>query len=84
MVALRLAQANMIGPAGYISMEDGEAIEIVHRATRGGGERSGLLEMGGLGAIPDEIKFRTSEVSIRGFWSYYAALMNMEPEGAPQ
>ena len=40
--------------------------------------------MGGLGPIPDEIKFRTSEVSIRGFWSYYAVLMNMEPEGAPR
>ena len=81
MLDLRLAQSNMIGPAGYISMEDGEAIEITHRATRGEHGKSGLLEMGGLGAIPDEIKFRTSEVSIRGFWSYYAALMNMEPEG---
>ena len=84
MLALRLAQANMIGPAGYISMEDGEAIELVHRATKGEVGKSGLLEMGGLGAIPDEIKFRTSEVSIRGFWSYYASLMNMEPDGVPQ
>ncbi len=84
LLSLRLAQANMIGPAGYISMEDGEAIEIVHRATRGEPERSGLLEMGGLGAIPDEIRFRTSEVSIRGFWSYYAALMNLEPDGVSQ
>ena len=84
MLAMRLVQANMIGPAGYISMEDGEAIEIVQRATKGERTISGLLEMGGLGPIPDEIKFRTSEVSIRGFWSYYAVLMNMEPEGAPR
>jgi len=83
LTSLRLAQANMIGPAGYISMEDGEAIEIVHRATRCERDRSGLLEMGGLGPIPDEVKFRTSEVSIRGFWSYYAALMGLQPEGAP-
>ena len=82
MMELRLAQANMVGPAGYISMEDGEAIELVHRATRGEDVKSGLLEMGGLGAIPDEIRFRTSEVSIRGFWSYYAELMNMKPDGA--
>jgi anthranilate 1,2-dioxygenase large subunit len=82
MLELRLAQANLIGPAGYISMEDGEAIELVHRATRGERAASGLLEMGGLGPIPDEIKFRTSEVSIRGFWSYYAALMSMEPDEA--
>ena len=79
---LRLAQSNMIGPAGYISMEDGEAIEIVHRATKGEATTSGLLEMGSLGEIPDEIRFRTSEVSIRGFWSYYAALMDMKPDGA--
>ena len=82
MMELRLAQANMVGPAGYISMEDGEAIELVHRATRGEDVKSGLLEMGGLGAIPDEIRYRTSEVSIRGFWSYYAELMNMKPDGA--
>lgn len=82
MLGLRLAQANMIGPAGYISMEDGEAIELAHRATRGERDASGLLEMGGRGAIPEEIRFRTSEVSLRGFWSYYAALMNFEPRGA--
>ncbi len=84
MTELRLAQSNMIGPAGYISMEDGEAIEIVHRATKGERATGGLLEMGGLGPIPDEIRFRTSEVSIRGFWSYYAALMNMQPGDTPR
>ena len=29
----RLRQANLVGPAGLVSMEDGEAIEIVHRAS---------------------------------------------------
>ena len=31
----RLLQANLVGPAGLISMEDGEAIEITHRAVAG-------------------------------------------------
>ena len=29
----RLRQANLVGPAGLVSMEDGEAIEIAHRAS---------------------------------------------------
>ncbi len=30
----RLRQANLVGPAGLVSMEDGEAIEIAHRASQ--------------------------------------------------
>ena len=30
----RLRQANLVGPAGLVSMEDGEAIEIAHRASK--------------------------------------------------
>ena len=42
----RLLQTNLIGPAGYVSMEDGEAIEIVApldrvRARRDHGDRDG-------------------------------------------
>jgi len=33
---LRLKQANLVGPAGFISMEDGEAIELVQRAIERG------------------------------------------------
>src|SRR5260370_41614666 len=29
-----LRQANLVGPAGLVSMEDGEAIEIAHRASQ--------------------------------------------------
>ena len=32
---MRVLQANLIGPAGYISMEDTEATELVHRAASG-------------------------------------------------
>src|SRR3546814_3384719 len=30
---MRMLQANLVGPAGYISMEDTEATELVQRAT---------------------------------------------------
>ena len=37
--------------------------------------------MGGAGEISDR-DYRVTDVSVRGFWSYYAELMGMEPEGA--
>jgi anthranilate 1,2-dioxygenase large subunit len=81
MTAHRLLQANMVGPAGFISMEDGEAIEIAHRASRGEDEACSVIEMGGGGPITD-LDHRVNDVPCRGFWSYYAELMGLEPEGA--
>jgi len=81
MTAHRLLQANMVGPAGLISMEDGEAIEIAHRASRGETGACSVIEMGGGGPITD-LDHRINDVPCRGFWSYYAELMGMEPEGA--
>jgi len=83
MVQHRLRQANLIGPAGLVSMEDGEAIELVHRATAGETTASEVIEMGGGGEIVDK-SFRINDVSLRGFWSYYAEIMNISPEGAVQ
>lgn len=77
----RLLQANMVGPAGFISMEDGEAIEITHRATAGEREACSVIEMGGGGPITN-LEHRVNDVPVRGFWSYYAELMGIEPEGA--
>lgn len=75
MVSHRLQQANMVGPAGYISMEDGEAIEITHRASRTSQDAYAVIEMGGTGSLPERVDFRASEVPIRGFWSHYVTLM---------
>jgi anthranilate 1,2-dioxygenase large subunit len=77
----RLNQFNLLGPGGYVSMEDAEAIEIVHKGTRGALDRNAVLEVGGKGPIVD-CAFRVTDVSVRGFWSYYAEVMGMEPEGA--
>ena len=81
MILHRLRQANMSGPAGYVSSEDGEAVEIVHRATKNAGNSQSIVEMGGCGPIPDRIETRINDVAIRGFWSYYSELMGIEPEG---
>jgi anthranilate 1,2-dioxygenase large subunit len=77
----RLRQANLIGPAGLVSMEDGEAIEVTHRASRPDPLRTTIIELGGGGVISDR-DYRVHDVPLRGFWSYYAELLGIEPDGA--
>jgi anthranilate 1,2-dioxygenase large subunit len=76
----RLVQANMVGPAGLISMEDGEAIEIVQRGVLGENQACSVIEMGGGGPITD-LDHRINDVPVRGFWSYYAEVMGFEADG---
>jgi anthranilate 1,2-dioxygenase large subunit len=83
MTAHRINQANMVGPAGLISMEDGEAIELVQRATAREPDAAGVVEMGGVGPM-ENLDTRVNEIPIRGFWSYYSELMGIEPTGAPR
>ncbi len=72
---LRLRQANMVGPAGYISMEDGAVGAFVQRALPGTrGERS-IVMMGGDGV--ESQASRATETSIRGFWKAYRSLMGL-------
>jgi anthranilate 1,2-dioxygenase large subunit len=77
----RLRQANLVGPAGLVSMEDGEAIEIAHRASRPENNGTTVIELGGAGIISDR-DYRVTDVPLRGFWSYYAELLGIEPAGA--
>jgi anthranilate 1,2-dioxygenase large subunit len=80
----RLMQANMVGPAGLISMEDGEAIEITHRATKTEPESAcSVVEMGGAGPILN-LEHRVNDIAVRGFWSGYARMMGFAPEGGEE
>src|SRR5213078_4864808 len=74
MVVHRLRQANLVGPAGLVSMEDGEAIEIAHRASKPEVDGATVIELGGAGVISDR-DYRVTDVPLRGFWSYYAELL---------
>jgi phenylpropionate dioxygenase-like ring-hydroxylating dioxygenase large terminal subunit len=75
LTAMRLKQANMVGPAGYISMEDGAVGAFVQRALPGTGAASSVVMMGGHGA--ESQPTRATETSIRGFWKAYRALMGV-------
>ncbi|HUA55274.1 MAG TPA: Rieske 2Fe-2S domain-containing protein [Candidatus Sulfotelmatobacter sp.] len=70
----RIKQANMVGPAGLISMEDGEALELVQRASLAEQQACAVVEMGGVGPIVS-LDTRVNEIPIRGMWSYYSELM---------
>src|SRR6516162_4246571 len=73
MTARRLAQANLSGPAGYVSMEDGAVGGFIQRAIRGSEDAHSVLEMGGLDHASEPN--RTTEASVRGFWHAYRPLM---------
>jgi terephthalate 1,2-dioxygenase oxygenase component alpha subunit len=75
MTERRLKQANLVGPAGYISMEDGAATAFVQRGVKGAAERSAFVEMGGRGVASDES--RVSETSVRGLWQAYRRHMDL-------
>ncbi len=75
MRARRLKQANLVGPAGYISMEDGCIGGFVQKAIKGVSGEVGVVPMGG--DKVESTKARATEVSIRGFWKAYRAAMGM-------
>ena len=72
---VRLKQLNLVGPAGYISMEDGAVGGFVQRGIAGARDQEGLLEMGGDRAESSE--GRATEASVRGFWKAYRAHMDV-------
>ncbi|HXO00456.1 MAG TPA: Rieske 2Fe-2S domain-containing protein [Stellaceae bacterium] len=73
MTERRLLQSNLVGPAGYVSMEDGAVGNFVQRAIVGAEEECSVIEMGGHGISSDDT--RTTEASIRGFWHAYRPMM---------
>jgi phenylpropionate dioxygenase-like ring-hydroxylating dioxygenase large terminal subunit len=75
MAERRLRQANLIGPAGFISLEDGAATGFVQRGTRGADDEESLVEMGGSGTASEES--RVSEAAVRGFWKDYRRHMGI-------
>ena len=73
MAERRLLQSNLVGPAGYVSMEDGAVGGFVQRAIVGSEHETSLIEMGGHSHTSEDT--RTTEASVRGFWQAYRPLM---------
>jgi len=75
MTRRRLLQANLVGPAGYISMEDGAATGFVQRGTAGSPERASVIEMGGSAIGSGDS--RITETAVRGLWQAWRAHMRI-------
>ncbi len=72
--AKRIRQANLAGPAGYISMEDTEATELVQRGIASSDPGEGTyLGMGD--EARDQASSLITEHLIRSFWRGYRRLM---------
>ena len=69
LLRVRLKQGNLVGPAGYVSMEDGCVGGFVQRGIAGASDLSSVIEMGGTRAESSES--RVTEAAIRGFWKAY-------------
>ena len=72
---LRLRQANLIGPAGFISMEDGAATGFVQRAVNSAPDELSVVEMGGSSIASSES--RITEAAVRGMWTAYRQHMRL-------
>jgi len=75
MQKIRNKQGNLIGPAGLISMEDGEAVELVHQGIVRDQEKTSYIGMGGSKA--EDTAHLVSETGIIGFWDYYRETMQL-------
>ncbi len=75
MTRRRLMQANLVGPAGYISMEDGAATGFVQRGVAGSPERASVIEMGGSSVASGDS--RITETAVRGLWKAWRSHMSI-------
>ena len=73
---IRIKQNNLIGPAGLISMEDGEAVELVHDAIQSDQNNVSYIGMGG--GRSEDADHLVTEGTIIGFWEFYRNIMSGE------
>jgi len=73
MSARRMRQANLFGPAGYVSADDGEVIEYSQDGFRQDQGFSTLCELGGTGV--ENTDHMVTETLIRGMYRYWRQVM---------
>jgi salicylate 5-hydroxylase large subunit len=75
MVERRLRQANLFGPAGFVSADDGEVIEFSQQGFEQDKDFSTLCELGGLEIGNTE--HMVTETLIRGMYRYWREVMDL-------
>jgi salicylate 5-hydroxylase large subunit len=75
MRARRLRHANLMGPAGFVSLDDSEVMELAQRGIHCDEDAAAVVEMGGRDrADHDHI---VTETAIRAFYGYYREVMGL-------
>ncbi|WP_434384642.1 aromatic ring-hydroxylating oxygenase subunit alpha [Melittangium boletus] len=74
----RILQANLVGPSGYISLEDVEALEVVQRGIQGERGDAAFVGLGGTRVLFGEPeRDLANETALRGFWKTWRGLMEL-------
>jgi salicylate 5-hydroxylase large subunit len=73
MTERRLRQANLFGPAGFVSADDGEVIEFSQQAFESKPQHRTLAELGGRDV--EETDHMVTETLIRGMYAYWRKVM---------
>lgn len=69
MQRIRLKQANLLGPSGFVSTDDSELLKQLQRQVDGYPDSKAVLEMGGRDVKP-QVTMAT-EVGLRAFYDFY-------------
>jgi len=75
MTRRRLRQANLMGPAGLVSVDDSEVLKISQDGIAPYEDAVGLAEMGGRGTETQD--HMVTEVGVRGFYKHYRHVMGL-------
>lgn len=71
----RLRQANLMGPAGLVSLDDSEAMQLSQAGIDGNDDANCLVEMGGRAVVNEP--HMVTETAIRGFYQHYRSVMDL-------
>ena len=75
MTERRLIQANLFGPAGFVSADDGEVIELSQNGFEQKPSHRTVAELGGYGA--ENTDHMVTETLIRGMYNYWRKVMDV-------
>ena len=76
MTRRRLRQANLMGPAGFVSIDDGEVMGFVQQGASQSPGAAGVLEMDGSG-WSEETPHAVTEGEIRAMYRHYRKVMGL-------
>jgi anthranilate 1,2-dioxygenase large subunit len=77
MVLHRIKEANLVGPAGYISMEDTFATDLVQGGTAAAGGTFSVADLGRDASDTENAHSVISEKPVRRFWRAYQEVMGL-------